>query len=496
MIDLSIDNLHWNSVGYVYLGIITLLAFSLRLFRLGKWSFWTDEIFSVQHALDGFTEGVKGVRSPHPIYYMGLMFVLGKLGVNEFSARIIATMIGATSVPLLTFAFQPFVGVTTALLFGGLLAVAPWHIYWSQNARFYTMTLLLQTLAILALFYGLETNQWSYIILFFLLYAISTLAHETSFITLLVVGTYMLSAYLLPLEPPVGLTIWRFVLVLLLPSVFTIVVYFTIGGGFTKRAKKVRYDWKFHYSNPVSSPSRVLVGTLRYMGLPIAVVTMMSIILSFDNLDRFTLLMITQIIVPIILVTVGAKFVYTTTRYALLVLPAFLYFTSRAVTMAGIIEYWLGFMLFLTLLSTAFDDLFLYYFYSNGNRERWRESLSSIVGQIRKDDIIFSTTPNVVQYYLKLPVRWLDNEICTTLEEIQTKAWFILDKNFNSRTYQIRDWITSHTQVVYTDNVQFHAQTFNVTIRQYNPKKTENPNVVENDSQDKMQSNIPNKAND
>ena len=40
---------------YIWLFLITLFAAALRFYRLGEWSFWIDEIFTINHAVSHFS---------------------------------------------------------------------------------------------------------------------------------------------------------------------------------------------------------------------------------------------------------------------------------------------------------------------------------------------------------------------------------------------------------------------------------------------------------
>jgi hypothetical protein len=58
---------------------------------------------------------------------------------TEGELRLPAALFGHLSVLLAWFAARPFVGARAAGLAALLLAISPWHLYWSQSARFYTL---------------------------------------------------------------------------------------------------------------------------------------------------------------------------------------------------------------------------------------------------------------------------------------------------------------------------------------------------------------------
>ena len=146
---------------YVLLLVVTLVAAALRFYQLGTWSFWIDEVFTLSLKEDGFN---------YNLWRQSLALNLihattGLFGASEWSARLAPALIGVLSIPLLYFPLQRLFGATVALLSVSLLAVSPWHIYWSQNARFYSLLLLFYTLALLTAYWGLEADRPAYLLL-------------------------------------------------------------------------------------------------------------------------------------------------------------------------------------------------------------------------------------------------------------------------------------------------------------------------------------------
>src|SRR6266487_3843944 len=134
---------------------ITLVAAVLRFYKLGHWSFWGDEIFSVGFQEDGFNYSfLRRSLAGSMIHLATTTF-----GTSEWSARLFPALIGMISIPILYFPIKRLFGVSIAILASGLLAVSPWHLYWSQNARFYTLLLLFYTLSLLYLAICLEEDR-------------------------------------------------------------------------------------------------------------------------------------------------------------------------------------------------------------------------------------------------------------------------------------------------------------------------------------------------
>src|SRR5918992_4431986 len=131
---------------------ITALALFLRLHLLAQDSFWGDELFSVRRAQsdwDAFWELKRGPVAM-ALYYALLRFWI-LLGDSESTVRLLSVIPAVATVPLVYFMgkrlFDPRVGLIAALL----LAMNAFHIQYSQEARSYSLLILLVTLSSLFL---------------------------------------------------------------------------------------------------------------------------------------------------------------------------------------------------------------------------------------------------------------------------------------------------------------------------------------------------------
>jgi mannosyltransferase len=199
-----------SKLQYALLSSVVFLALVLRLYRLGEWSFWIDEIFTINRAqahygsLELMVQHVPPMVSWLPLSFLFTGGTLSILGVNEWSARVIPAAIGVLSIPVLYFPIRHLLGAKVAIIAVLLLAVSPWHIYWSQNARFYSSLMLLYTLSLFAFYYGLERDRPRYLLAGMLLLYLA--ASERVFAALLVptIVCYLISLYVLRFDRPLG----------------------------------------------------------------------------------------------------------------------------------------------------------------------------------------------------------------------------------------------------------------------------------------------------
>ena len=197
---------------------IILLATALRFFQLDKWSFWIEEHHTLR-LLGRFDSIIDIVSSIRPFFFLLAKPVVDLLGVGEWSLRYIPVVIGLISIPVLYWMgkrlFDHPTGFTAALL----LAILPWHIYWSQNARFYSLLLLLFSVASFYFWQGLEKDRLIDVLISFVFFILAVVTHTISVLMLVNFVVYFILLKVLPIERPPGLH-WRNLLpFLLLPIV-------------------------------------------------------------------------------------------------------------------------------------------------------------------------------------------------------------------------------------------------------------------------------------
>ena len=125
----------------VLLWLVVLAVAAVRFVRLGDWSLWIDEAFTLSDSLHAD-------RFANPIGYLLFGGFYEALGVrpDEFALRLPSALFGVASVVLCAWAFRPHAGPLVSVAAALLLASSSWHLYWSQNARFYTLAMALSLL--------------------------------------------------------------------------------------------------------------------------------------------------------------------------------------------------------------------------------------------------------------------------------------------------------------------------------------------------------------
>ena len=132
--------------------LATVVAAWLRFLDLGTWSFWVDEAHTWRDAtmdLAGGNGFLDSQRSLYPLTFFLLRSLIDFAGLqeNEWSMRLPFALVGIATVPLLASCGRQLVGPGAAVLSAWLLALHPWHVFWSQNARGYVLVVLAAVLA-------------------------------------------------------------------------------------------------------------------------------------------------------------------------------------------------------------------------------------------------------------------------------------------------------------------------------------------------------------
>jgi 4-amino-4-deoxy-L-arabinose transferase-like glycosyltransferase len=146
---------------FTALCLIILAAFILRVFRLDFQSLWYDEAFSVYLAhfdLASITARTAADIQP-PLYYYLLNLWIALAGDSEFAVRFLSLFFGVLTIPLLYVTARQLSNQTAALIAALLATLSPLYIWYSQEARMYTLITFLLLLSSYALLRGIEGTR-------------------------------------------------------------------------------------------------------------------------------------------------------------------------------------------------------------------------------------------------------------------------------------------------------------------------------------------------
>jgi len=126
--------------------LICVLAAAIRMAGIGDQSFWTDEVLTLKISPQPWDQMLASLKNDEsckpPIYYVVMHFLLGK-NPDETQARIPSAIFGALSCGVFLLVGENLWGLRRGWLPAALLLVSPFALWYSQEARMYSLWLLL-----------------------------------------------------------------------------------------------------------------------------------------------------------------------------------------------------------------------------------------------------------------------------------------------------------------------------------------------------------------
>lgn len=116
----------------VFLGVFLLLAIITRFWGLGTKDLWFDEVQSVY---DGMYPRARGMS--HWMFFPIMQFFRGFVEDVTFGVRIYPALLGALAVPMAYWVTRRLYNVEAGVVAATLLLTSPFHLNYSQEARYY-----------------------------------------------------------------------------------------------------------------------------------------------------------------------------------------------------------------------------------------------------------------------------------------------------------------------------------------------------------------------
>ena len=169
------------------LGVTTMVGAILRLHLLAARSLWIDEAASVTFASlpwKAFLKVLWGYQGNMALYYF-LLHGWIHLGHSEFAVRSLSVLMGVLTIPAIYLLGARLFDRATGLTAAVLLSAHSFHIHWSQEARAYSLLILLLVLTSYVLIAALESPQkMRYWMAFSVLAALCVYAHVFAILVL------------------------------------------------------------------------------------------------------------------------------------------------------------------------------------------------------------------------------------------------------------------------------------------------------------------------
>ena len=216
--------------------LILLLGWGLRLWRLDYQELRGDEVFGYFFSLRPFDDMVQAtvdLQEPHPVAsYVVQQEWLGWAGHSECALRFSSVWFGLLAVVLLWRLAQALtLPTTTALLATLLLAISPYTIWHSQDARMYSMSLALTTASTWLMIGWLQRQRRSWAIAYTVVSWLALHTHYFSVFVLVAQNLFVLTRlFLIPVVKTLVFLLLekRLKSLLQLPMRFTLINWLTL----------------------------------------------------------------------------------------------------------------------------------------------------------------------------------------------------------------------------------------------------------------------------
>lgn len=172
----------WSLFGIFVLGV------GLRILTMDTRGLWLDEAVTVDQTARPLWQVIlTQVGGTHPpLFHILMHFWEHAFGLSEVALRSYALLFGAAAIPLAYWAGMRFYDRRTGLIAALILALSPYHIWYSQEARMYSMLMFFGLLSITTLMLAIRHNTWLRWLAFFVVTFLGTFSHY--FFAFLVIG--------------------------------------------------------------------------------------------------------------------------------------------------------------------------------------------------------------------------------------------------------------------------------------------------------------------
>lgn len=126
------------------------LALTLGLIRLGSQATWYDEQVTIATATSswsGIWHAARATEAPHLVYYGLMKPWLAATGTSAWAVRFPSALFGALSAGMTAIVGRRLFGELAGLASGVALAAGSFYVSWEQQARGYTLAVLLAVVA-------------------------------------------------------------------------------------------------------------------------------------------------------------------------------------------------------------------------------------------------------------------------------------------------------------------------------------------------------------
>jgi mannosyltransferase len=258
---------------------IVLLGASLRVYQITTESVGLDEAFSVwisQMSLSQIAATAAGADWNPPLYYFLLHYWMQLFGTSAFAIRLPSTVFGVLAIPMIYVVgrqlFNKEVGLVAALI----LALSSYNIWYAQEARVYSLMVLLALLSMYFFLRFLERDNLALSAGYVLFTVLLVYGHSYGWFVVVAQNICVLSILLLPRNRTFRLRRWvvvqATVVALFVPWIFALINQISLQAATVSLPYSVSdalYSVLLHFGSTFISYSGTWVLSVLFLGLSV-----------------------------------------------------------------------------------------------------------------------------------------------------------------------------------------------------------------------------------
>ena len=406
----------WTSASLRLL-LITLIGATLRLWQLGSWSFWQDEVLTFfdarQFSLAHF--------QINPIPYLAVKVSMAISGPNEFGARLIPALVGILTIPLIYLLGKVIYNQRVGMWSAGFLSVCHWHLFWSQNARSYIFTCFFAALTAICFFQAIEKKQVRWAILSLVSVSLLIMSHILAGVMMGSLVAYVVYLFFTERKQ---LTLDRWKVYTIFFSPFALSTTLLIWPYFRQ------YLFSGWGHNEWNRSLIYIMMTLVYgLSLPVAVTALLAVLARPISRDKIFLLCYCG--VPLVFFSISSFFLNVAGYYLFFTLPGYVVLAAWICDQIWVTQSKLLFRLALpsVIVLTLVSQVYLYFQLEHGGRPRWKAAFETIQTQFQAEDRLVSSLTEMSDFYLP-SAKSLKIEPIKMPDSLPAgRTWFVVDND-------------------------------------------------------------------
>ena len=190
---MKIGNSLSKNINIYLLGGILLLGGVARLWHIGSFNFWLDEIVSIHMA--GNFHNILGLSYEPFFYYKVLSVWTGLFGNGEIAIRSLSTFFDLGSIYMLYLCGKMLINRNSALVAAFIYSIAPFTVWYAREARNYSLSVFLM---LIVFFFFIQALRSGKNIHWFLFCISLILSFYTSYIAFVIIPTCLTVVLILP----------------------------------------------------------------------------------------------------------------------------------------------------------------------------------------------------------------------------------------------------------------------------------------------------------